>query len=75
MPIRVNGDVRPSRLVRSIPNYIKRSMVTMLRIFIVYQPLRFFLTVSVLPPLAGSVIGGRFVWYYTQGTGNGHVQS
>ena len=28
VPIRVNGDLRPSRLVRSIPNYIKRSMVT-----------------------------------------------
>ncbi|MEP7051642.1 MAG: glycosyltransferase family 2 protein [Pseudomonadota bacterium] len=75
VPIRVNGDLRPSRLVRSIPNYIKRSMVTMFRIFIVYQPLRFFLTVSMFPLLAGSVIGGRFLWFYTQGTGNGHVQS
>ncbi len=75
VPIRVNGDLRPSRLVRSIPNYIKRSMVTMFRIFIVYQPLRFFLTVSVLPLAIGSVIGGRFLWYVLQGVGTGHVQS
>jgi glycosyltransferase involved in cell wall biosynthesis len=75
VPIRVNGDLRPSRLVRSIPNYIKRSMVTMFRIFIVYQPLKFFLTVSVFPLLAGLVIGGRFVWYLLQGNGGGHVQS
>jgi len=75
VPIRVNGDLRPSRLVRSIPSYIKRSIVTMFRIFIVYQPLRFFLTVSVFPLLAGAVIAGRFVVYYLHGSGNGHVQS
>ncbi|HET7546033.1 MAG TPA: glycosyltransferase family 2 protein [Polyangiaceae bacterium] len=75
VPIRVNGDLRPSRLVRSIPNYIKRSMVTMFRIFIVYQPLKFFLTVSLFPLGLGLVIGGRFLWYFVAGNGNGHVQS
>jgi len=75
VPIRVNGDLRPSRLVRSIPNYIKRSMVTMFRIFIVYQPLKFFLTVSLFPLGAGLIIGGRFLWYFLKGNGNGHVQS
>jgi len=75
VPIRVNGDLRPSRLVRSIPNYIKRSMVTMFRIFIVYQPLKFFLTVSLFPLAAGLIIGGRFLWYFAEGRGNGHVQS
>ena len=75
VPIRVNGDLRPSRLVRSIPNYIKRSVVTMFRIFIVYQPLKFFLTVSTFPLAAGSVIALRFVWFFIQGSGSGHVQS
>jgi glycosyltransferase involved in cell wall biosynthesis len=75
VPIRVNGDLRPSRLVRSIPNYIKRSMVTMFRIFIVYQPLRFFLTVSVFPLIAGLAIAGRFLAYLAQGHSEGHVQS
>ena len=76
VPIRVNGDLRPSRLVRSIPNYIKRSMVTMFRIFIVYQPLKFFLTVSIFPLVAGLVIGARFLYYaLVTGNGSGHVQS
>jgi hypothetical protein len=75
VPIRVNGDLRPSRLVRSIPNYIKRSMVTMFRIFIVYQPLKFFLTVSVFPLAAGLLIALRFAWFFAQGNGSGHVQS
>ncbi|HET9932814.1 MAG TPA: glycosyltransferase family 2 protein, partial [Polyangiaceae bacterium] len=49
VPIRVNGELRPSRLVRSIPNYVKRSILTMFRIFVVYQPLKFFLTVGLFP--------------------------
>jgi glycosyltransferase involved in cell wall biosynthesis len=75
VPIRVNGDLRPSRLVRSIPNYIKRSIVTMFRIFIVYQPLKFFLTVSLFPFAVGLGVGARFLWYFFSGNGTGHVQS
>jgi len=50
-------------------------MVTMFRIFIVYQPLRFFLTVSVFPLALGLIIGARFLWYLSLGNGSGHVQS
>jgi len=75
VPIRVNGDLRPSRLVRSIPSYVQRSIVTMMRIFIVYKPLRFFVTVSLLPLLAGLAIGGRFLFYFATGNTSGHVQS
>ncbi len=75
VPIRVNGDLRPSRLVRSIPSYVQRSIVTMVRIFIVYKPLRFFMTMSAVPLLLGLAIGGRFVAYFASGHGNGHVQS
>ena len=75
VPIRVNGDLRPSRLVRSIPSYVQRSIVTMFRIFIVYKPLRFFMTVSLVPLLAGLAIGGRFLAYFATGNTSGHVQS
>jgi glycosyltransferase involved in cell wall biosynthesis len=75
VPVRVNGDLRPSRLVRSISSYVRRSVLTMLRIFIVYRPLRFFLTASMLPALAGLALGGRFLVYFVQGGGTGHIQS
>lgn len=75
VPIRVNGELRPSRLVRSISSYVRRSVLTMLRIFIVYRPLRFFLTMSVLPLFGGVAIGVRFLVYYFQDNGAGHVQS
>jgi len=75
VPIRVNGELRPSRLVRSIGSYVRRSVLTMLRIFIVYRALRFFLTVSLLPLFAGLALGARFLVYFAQGGGSGHIQS
>jgi glycosyltransferase involved in cell wall biosynthesis len=75
VPIRTNGYLRPSRLVSSIPTYIKRSILTIVRIFITYRPLRFFATVGALVFLAGFLIGGRFAYYYVVDGGEGHVQS
>lgn len=75
VPIRVNGDLRPSRLVKSIPSYIKRSIVTIIRIFIIYRPFRFFGTIGAVLFGAGLLIGLRFLWKYLGGAGEGHVQS
>jgi glycosyltransferase involved in cell wall biosynthesis len=75
VPIRVNGELRPSRLVRSISSYVRRSVLTMLRIFIVYRPLRFFLSMSLLPLTIGLGLGVRFLVYFSQGDGSGHIQS
>jgi hypothetical protein len=75
VPIRVNGELRPSRLVRSIPNYVKRSILTMFRIFVVYQPLKSFLMVGLVPFLAGSALGARFLFYFFRDQGTGHIQS
>lgn len=75
VPIRVNADLRPSRLVKSIPSYIKRSIVTIIRIFIIYRPFRFFGTIGAVLLGAGFLLGLRFVWKYLGGDGEGHVQS
>ncbi|HET9958173.1 MAG TPA: glycosyltransferase family 2 protein [Polyangiaceae bacterium] len=75
VPIRVNGELRPSRLVRSIPNYVKRSILTMIRIFVVYQPMRFFIRLGLIPFTLGVLIGLRFLVYFFNGQGTGHVQS
>lgn len=75
VPIRVNGDLRPSRLVKSIPSYIKRSIVTIIRIFVIYRPFRFFGTIGTVLFSVGFLIGLRFLWNYLQGNGEGHIQS
>ena len=41
VPIRTNPDLRPSRLHNGIFSYIKRSIITIIRIFVVYKPLFF----------------------------------
>jgi hypothetical protein len=75
VPIRVNGDLRPSRLVRSIPSYIQRSILTIVRIFVIYQPARFFGTIALGLLGLGAILSLRFLYYYLNGEGTGHVQS
>lgn len=75
VPIRSNPFLRPSRLMRSIPSYIKKSIATILRIFVVYKPFRFFLSIGVVFLSIGVLVGLRFLYYYLTGGGGGHVQS
>lgn len=75
VPIRVNADLRPSRLVKSIPSYIQRSIVTILRIFILYRPFAFFMTISGILIFIGCSIGLRFLSYWLVGEGDGRIQS
>jgi len=75
VPVRVNGDLRPSRLVKSIPSYINRSLVTILRIFMTYKPMRFFMVPGLISFGLGALVGVRYLFlYFTEG-GQGHVQS
>ncbi len=75
VPIRTNEDLRPSRLVSSIPDYVKRSIFTIVRVFVVYQPFKFFISIAILLTLLGMLLGGRFLYFYAIGDGDGHVQS
>jgi glycosyltransferase involved in cell wall biosynthesis len=75
VPIRVNAALRPSRLVKSIPSYLRRSLVTIVRIFVVYKAFRFFVSVGLSVFLLGVLGGLRYLYYYATGSGAGHVQS
>ena len=75
VPIRVNGPTRDSRLVKSIPSYVQRSIGTIFRIFITYRPFRFFATVAFLFAVPGVLLGLRFLYYYASDRGQGMIQS
>jgi glycosyltransferase involved in cell wall biosynthesis len=75
VPVRTNEDLRPSRLVKSIPSYLKNSILTIVRIFVVYKPFRFFMIIGLIIFGLGFLIGLRFLYYYFTGNGAGHVQS
>ncbi|MBI5099732.1 MAG: glycosyltransferase family 2 protein [Nitrospirae bacterium] len=75
VPVRINKDLRPSRLVKSIPSYVRRSISTIVRIFMTYNPFGFFAIPGVISFGLGLLLGFRFLYYYVSGDGSGHVQS
>ncbi|MEX0450043.1 glycosyltransferase family 2 protein [Spiribacter sp. 221] len=75
VPVRVNEDLRPSRLFKSMSSYIRRSIFTIIRIFVVYRPFRFFGTIGLTMFFLGFLVGLRYLWFLVTGEGEGHVQS
>ena len=77
VPIRTNAATRESRLFHGMPNYIVRSTGTMLRLTLLYRPLRVFLWISALLLAASLGLFVRFFWIYVSHPGEqtGHVQS
>lgn len=71
----VNAELRKSRLFSNMFQYIIRSIFTMLRMFIIYRPFRFFVLFGSLFLVSGLILGGRFLYYYLSGSGQGHIQS
>lgn len=75
VPIRTNPELRKSRLMKSMYGYIKKSVLTVFRSFLMYRPLQVFTVIAMFFLIAGIAIGIRFLVFYFTGDGNGHVQS
>lgn len=75
VPIRTNGELRPSRLFSSMFSYIKKSMLTIIRAYIMYKPLRFFVGLGAIPLLLGIALGLRYIVLLCIGGGQGNIQS
>ena len=75
VPVRTNGELRPSRLFHSMFGYIKKSILTILRTYVMYRPLTFFTVLGCIPFLAGLILGIRFLVFLFQGHSSGHIQS
>lgn len=75
VPIRTNRDLRPSRLVKSIPAYVQRSIFTILRIFLTYRPLRVFSLLGSIPFLCGVGLGTRWLYFFWIGTERTRIPS
>ena len=73
--VEVNPEMRKSRLFRSMFQYIRRSIFTMLRMFIIYRPFRFFAILAGIFFIFGLLIALRFLWFYIFESGSGHIQS
>jgi hypothetical protein len=58
-----------------VASYVRRSLVTIVRIFIVYSPLRFFTACAAIVAIPGAVMVARFLYNYMIGHGSGNIQS
>jgi glycosyltransferase involved in cell wall biosynthesis len=75
VPIRTNPKLRESRLFPSMWTYIRRNGVSIFRIYALYEPLRVFMTAALVVGLVALVVWARFLYFWIDGDGAGHVQS
>lgn len=75
VPIRTNAELRSSRLFNSMFGYVKKSMLTIIRAFMMYKPLRFFCGIGAVCLVLSLVFSIRFLWFYFLGLGNDYLKS
>ena len=74
-PVRTNKKLRESRLFPSIQVYLRRTLVTMLKVYSMYRPLKLFTIAGGTIFLIGFAIGCRYLFFFFQGQTEGHIQS
>lgn len=75
VPIRTNPELRKSRLFHSMFGYVKKTMLTIIRAYMMYKPLAVFSSIAAVFCIIGVGIGARFLWFFANGSGGGHMQS
>ncbi len=73
--IKTNPKTRESRLIKNIWTKVKKSGGTILRMYAVYEPFKTFLMLASVFFVIGALLVGRFLYFYVQGDGSGHIQS
>jgi len=75
VPVTTNPQRRESRLISNIPLYVIKSAITVLRIFLMFEPLKVFSYLSLFPTCVSLILLIRYAYYYGIGQGQGHIQS
>tara|TARA_A100001011_G_C14319747_1_gene849945 strand:- start:6513 stop:7454 length:942 start_codon:yes stop_codon:yes gene_type:complete len=75
IPIEVNQDLRPSKLIKSNFRYVLNNAIGIIRIFLVYRPLKSFFYLGSLIFFSGVIIGLRYVYFLFNESGEGNIQS
>jgi glycosyltransferase involved in cell wall biosynthesis len=75
VPVEVNPKTRESRLIKSIPSYICRSIYVIIRSYIIYKPFMTFFYASLVTGIIGLIPCIRFLYLYITAGSSGHIQS
>ncbi len=75
VPVRTNPKTRESRLFPSPGSFVGRNALSIFRTYSQYQPLKVFWTGAVVIGLAALALFIRFLVFFAEGQGRGHIQS
>src|SRR5438876_1464875 len=82
IPVTTNEVTRPSRLIRGVFDYIKKSSATIVRIYALYEPLKVFFYIGALLILLGIAGWARIMYFWAfaehynfRATFSGHLPS
>jgi glycosyltransferase involved in cell wall biosynthesis len=75
VPVGTNPQTRPSRLMHSVAQYVRKSTITLLRTYTMYWPLRVFSTFGLTMIALGLIPAIRYLYLMFVGQRVGHVQS
>jgi glycosyltransferase involved in cell wall biosynthesis len=75
VPVETNLKTRESRLFQNVPQFVSRQLVSMLRMYAMYRPMRFFFYLGTVLSISGLIPVLRFLLAYASGQGDGHIQS
>ena len=75
VPITINLPTRKSRLFKNIFQHIKKTTANLIRVYIMYEPFKILLRISVPFLLVGMFGILRFIYYYLLWDGAGKIQS
>lgn len=73
--VQTNADLRPSRLIRNIPCHVLYSAITIFQIFLIYRPFKFLSSIAIFFMGSGLIVCLRFLYFFINAQGSGHVQS
>jgi glycosyltransferase involved in cell wall biosynthesis len=75
VPVRTNPKTRESRLFPSVGSYVRRNALSIFRIYSQYQPLKVFWSGALVIGLVALGLFIRFLIFFAEGQGRGHIQS
>lgn len=73
--IATNEVQRESRLFKTIPEYLKRSIITIIRVYSMFNPFKLFTRAGMIILFLGVLVGCRFLFYYLLTGDGGKIQS
>ena len=73
--VKTNPPSRPSRLSPNMWSFIKESVASIIRIYLIYEPFKTFLSLGAILFLTGFVLGVRFLYFLFTEQSSGHIQS